>query len=86
MGAQLIAGNIVGVIATIPVVIGMLSKYRESIIKCQIIANTLILISYILLSAWTATCISAIAILRCGIFYFREKKSWANTKIGYIYF
>ena len=70
--------QLIGFIAFIFFVTSIYSKKKKSVLICQLMANLLYGIEYILLNTITAGILNLIAVLRCFIYYKYEEK---NRKI-----
>ena len=71
----------IGFIAIIFVVLAFQNKDREKLLAYILIGQTLFLIHFIFLSAWTGVAMNSIAAIRTFLFIFKEKYDIIKSKI-----
>ena len=66
--------QLIGVVAFVFFVSGIYSKKKKNVLTCQLIANLLYGIQYILLNVITAGILNFVTVLRCFTYYKYEEK------------
>ena len=72
--------TIIGWISTIQSLFIFVAKKRETILILKLINDVLNIINFTLLGTYTGALLNLIAVLRESVFYFKDKKKWANSK------
>ena len=71
----------IGWISTIQSLFIFTAKKRGKILVLKLINDVLNIINFTMLGTYTGAVLNVIAVCRESIFYFKDKKSWANSKI-----
>jgi hypothetical protein len=78
--------TVIGWISTIQSLFIFVAKKRETILILKLINDVLNIINFTLLGTYTGALLNLIAVLRESVFYFKDKKKWANSKFWLILF
>jgi hypothetical protein len=76
----------IGFLAFVFIVLSFQNNKRSLILIFLVIAQASFVVHFALLGAWTAVAMNAISVTRTYIFYQRDSKNWANTKIWFYLF
>lgn len=81
LGARDIAAQLVGFVAMALLVSSFQMKTRTGILKVQLVSESLWVLHYFLLGAYTGMALNVVAAVRCYVYGQRETKKWADKDI-----
>lgn len=73
-------GQITSIIGMILTIVSFQMKTRKQIILFQTVGSVFFLLSYFLLSSWSAVYLNIVFLTRNVVFYFSKEKKWAQHK------